>query len=145
MKKLNKISHQSEPTEIRHRPPTVISQMYSGPIPPGEELLKYEKACPGAADRIIAMAERQSAHRQSQEHRVIGSNILGERLGSIFSLAITFVLVGSGVYLIMNNKSTVGLVSLLTGPFAQTLVYYLSRRKVPQQVKEKEKEISAEE
>jgi uncharacterized membrane protein len=43
-----------------------ISQ-FVGPIPPPDLLKKYEDALDGAADRIIKMAEKQSAHRQWME------------------------------------------------------------------------------
>ena len=31
------------------------SLVYSGPLPPASEMDKYEKICPGAADRILKM------------------------------------------------------------------------------------------
>ena len=40
---------------------------YSGPLPPPEMLVQYNGAFPGCAERIVAMAERQSQHRQDLE------------------------------------------------------------------------------
>src|SRR5258708_6290391 len=40
---------------------------YSGPLPPPEMLVGYNDAFPGCAERIVAMAERQSQHRQDME------------------------------------------------------------------------------
>ena len=45
----------------------VATQKYSGPLPPADELKKYNEVSPQAAERIIAMAERQAAHRQKME------------------------------------------------------------------------------
>lgn len=42
-------------------------QFHSGPLPPAKELAEYDEILPGAADRIIAMAERQAEHRQTLE------------------------------------------------------------------------------
>ena len=39
---------------------------FSGPLPHPEDLAKYEQVLPGAADRIISMAEQQAAHRQAE-------------------------------------------------------------------------------
>lgn len=47
-------------------PPDVVERFvafqrmvhYSGPLPPADELSRYDEACPGAADRIIGMAEK---------------------------------------------------------------------------------------
>jgi uncharacterized membrane protein len=44
---------------------------FSGPLPHPEDLAKYEQVLPGAADRIIRMAEQQAAHRQNLERAVI--------------------------------------------------------------------------
>lgn len=38
-----------------------------GPLPTPEELFQYNHLIPGAADRIIAMAEREQAHRVNLE------------------------------------------------------------------------------
>lgn len=38
-----------------------------GPLPPADELEKYEAVLPGAADRIVKMAEGQANHRAQLE------------------------------------------------------------------------------
>jgi len=42
---------------------TVISERYSGPLPPPKVLEYYNQIAPGAADRIISMAEKEQDHR----------------------------------------------------------------------------------
>jgi uncharacterized membrane protein len=37
-------------------------QHHSGPLPPADEIAKYELTLPGSAHRIIAMAEIQQVH-----------------------------------------------------------------------------------
>lgn len=81
---------------------------FSGPLPPPEILNGYEKVCPGAADRVIKMAESQSKHRQSLEKSVVKSNIENEKTGMWMSLILTISIMGAGVYLILNDKNTVG-------------------------------------
>ncbi|HQQ00890.1 MAG TPA: DUF2335 domain-containing protein [bacterium] len=44
-----------------------IEAQYSGPIPPPSIVAGWEKACPGSADRILSMAEREARHRQELE------------------------------------------------------------------------------
>lgn len=44
---------------------------YSGPIPSPEILLGYERALPGLAERIIRMAEQETAHRHKTEKDII--------------------------------------------------------------------------
>lgn len=42
---------------------------FSGPIPPPEALERYEKIAPGAADRILTMAEMEQRHRHAYEDK----------------------------------------------------------------------------
>ena len=44
---------------------------YQGPIQPPGALAEYEKTLPGAADRILSMAEGQQAHRLRLEEKMI--------------------------------------------------------------------------
>ena len=44
---------------------TSISLSYSGPLPHPADLEKFERISPGAADRILGMAEREQALRAS--------------------------------------------------------------------------------
>ncbi len=48
---------------------------FSGPLPPPEILKRFDKVVPCTAERIIKMAEEQSAHRRELEKRVIDSDI----------------------------------------------------------------------
>ncbi len=51
------------------------SVSYSAPIPPASEFAKYEAACPGAADRILAMAEREAIHRHMNDDKLVDASI----------------------------------------------------------------------
>lgn len=46
---------------------------YSGPIPPPAMLKEYDDAVPGAASRILDLAERQADHRMDLEKKVLTS------------------------------------------------------------------------
>lgn len=50
-------------------------QSFHGPIPPPALLEHYDKIIPGAAERILAMAESETAHRHQQETLAIEANI----------------------------------------------------------------------
>lgn len=43
------------------------SESYSGPLPRPDDFAQFERVHPGAADRILKMAEEQAAHRQKME------------------------------------------------------------------------------
>lgn len=62
-----------------------IKEEFSGPIPHPDIIEKYEKILPGAADRIISMAENQATHRQDMERKMIESEARDGLLGVVFA------------------------------------------------------------
>lgn len=46
----------------------------SGPLPPAEEMFRYEQVMQGAADRIFAMAEQEQEHRHEAEREQNAAN-----------------------------------------------------------------------
>lgn len=86
----------------------VEHSLFIGLIPHPEILERYEKIFPGAAERILKMAEEQSLHRRTQESRVIGSDILNSRLGLIFALIIGLAGIIGGAVCIVNGKEVSG-------------------------------------
>lgn len=84
---------------------------FSGPLPHPQVLSKYEDVTPGAADRIIAMAEKQAQHRQELEAKIVTSNVQNERIGMYFAFALTLIIMGLGTYLLMNDKPVEGFIA----------------------------------
>ena len=86
----------------------ILGVQFAGPLPPPQILQGYEAACPGAANRIIELAEAQSAHRRMMEEKALDAQITGmgeqfheARRGQIFAFCISalFLVCGSGVVL----------------------------------------------
>lgn len=73
------------------------SERFIGPMPPPHYLKQYDEVIPGGAERILAMAERQSNHRMGledfsirEEHR---QSSKGQNLGfgiAVISLGLAF-------------------------------------------------------
>lgn len=84
------------------------NELFTGPLPHPDLFEKYERILPGLADRITKMAEKQSAHRQKIESRVINFDMLKSLLGLIFALIIVIVAIVAGVYLIVKGNSIAG-------------------------------------
>lgn len=53
-----------------------VSQMeaWHGPLPPPESLKQYDNIVPGAAERILSMAEKEMSHRHHKEDRTLKYN-----------------------------------------------------------------------
>jgi uncharacterized membrane protein len=61
------------PPDIIHEQSTkIVSQKFSGPLPPPELLEGYERILPGAADRILKMAEL--AQEEDNRQVVLGND-----------------------------------------------------------------------
>ena len=63
-----------------------MAQSWMGPIPSPEALARYEKTLPGAADRVVTMAERQLAHRQQAETALVRNDARARMAGLIAGL-----------------------------------------------------------
>src|SRR5262249_35575316 len=77
---------------------------YEAPLPPPNMMQAYEEILPGSADRIIAMAERQSVHRQGMETNVVHSNSVTERRGQIFAFILGLVGLVGAIWLAHEGK-----------------------------------------
>src|SRR6266542_3762073 len=62
---------------------TTLQASFAGPLPPPSTLQRYEELVPGAADRILAMAERNQAHRHALETAAIYHEIRASDRGQI--------------------------------------------------------------
>jgi uncharacterized membrane protein len=103
-------------------------QSYSGPLPPPEALERYNQTLPGAAERILAMAEQQHAHRLKLESRVVDSNISAQKLGTVLGFIVAITTIIGGIWLIYVGKEAQGLASVLTALAALVGVFLYARR-----------------
>ncbi len=84
-KKPNKspVNHQSLKVEA-----VSLQTAYSGPIPPAQELEAYNAVVPGAAERIVLMAEKNQQHQIKIETLALNSARKEARRGQIFAFLI---------------------------------------------------------
>jgi hypothetical protein len=69
---------------------------------------------PGAADRILKLAENQATHRQGMERKALSGDIVKSMMGTILAY-ITFAGAMAGaVYLLLNDKPIQSLAALVT-------------------------------
>jgi uncharacterized membrane protein len=112
-----------------HQPPAPRPQSVSlsttttvltGPLPSPEILIQYNQAVPGAADRIIAMAEHDSAHLQTMERMTLTAFYQERRLGQILGFCIAAMFLAASVYLAINGHEVAA--SVLGGTTLVSLV-----------------------
>lgn len=95
----------------------VVRQMqtFSGPLPHPDILKRFDEVVPGAAQRILAMAEEQSAHRRNLEKKVIDSDIARSKWGQILGFCIAIAgLVVSGLIAIYGSALAGGIIGIGT-------------------------------
>jgi len=80
----------------RHQGSVEITEAsFRGPIPPPAILREYNEVIPDGANRILTMAETQSAHRIGLERRVI----VGDDVRAYLGLGTAFIIAMFGLYL----------------------------------------------
>ena len=72
-----------------------LSSMYSGPLPPAQQIERYETAIPGSGSRIIKLTEDQLSGRLKRENKETNSKILGQ----VFAFILVLALIVSGFFL----------------------------------------------
>ena len=102
-------------------------QEFRGPLPPPQLLTRYNEAFPDCAERVVAMAEGQSNHRQQIESKVIESNISNERLGQWLAFLLAVAGMACGTFLLYLGKNASGLAVLL-GPLGSIVILFLYSR-----------------
>jgi len=83
---------------------------------------------PNGAERIMAMAERQSAHREALEDKVVTGNLASQARGSHYAFLICLVSIVGGFVLIGMGKSIVGVSAVIGSLATLTSVFLLAKR-----------------
>ena len=84
---------------------TKISQSsYEGPLPPSAELAAYESVQPGAADRIISMAEDYAGHRQALEVQAMRHEASAQVTGRAVAAGVVLAVLLSCLYALELDK-----------------------------------------
>lgn len=99
-------------------------RIFSGPFPEPAMLQEYESIFPGAAERIFALTESQSKHRQKIESRVIWSNIVDSKLGLILGSTIALSIIYGGVKIILAGFEIAGYASIVTAVVGVAASYW---------------------
>lgn len=107
----------------------------SGPLPDPDILIRYNDACPGAADRIVAMAEAEAVHRRAMERTILDGQVMDLRcnhrevlLGQIFAFVIGLFVVGCGTLAIVKGFPIAGSVVSGSGVVGLVSAFIMGRK-----------------
>ncbi len=101
---------------------------FRGPIPPPDILQGYNGAVEGGAERIIAMAEKQSNHRMQLENHAIKEELKQSRLGQIFGFILGLVGFALATVLAMFDHETVAGIFGTTTIIGLVTVFVLGKK-----------------
>lgn len=120
-----------------------ISRTFSGPLPPPEILQRYNEIVPGAADRIIKMAESQHHHRQALEKSVVDSNVFSQKIGLGLGFIIAMTAIGGGIWLSAIGRSGSGLIAIIGALAALVGVFVYGKVQQSKELTDKANALSA--
>jgi len=108
---------------------------FQGPIPHPSILAGYEQVLPGAADRIISLAESETKHRHEMEKKILDAEIAGNRsevrevlMGQVFAFIIALSTIGSGAYTAVNGAQFAGSIIGTAGVSGLVYVFIMGRK-----------------
>ena len=117
-------NHELTPVAEPANPPadqSIDLELHLGPLPHAQDFAEYDKILPGAANRILKMAEREQSTRMRLRWADWLANFVAMILGRLF----LYTLLVAAVYLAINDKP---LEALLAGLAPIVVTIYANTR-----------------
>jgi uncharacterized membrane protein len=87
-----------QPANPNHGQVLAQHQQWSGPLPPPAALDQFNQIIPNGAERIMAMVEREQAHRISEESAILSATIKDTARGHWIGLLIASASISGAVW-----------------------------------------------
>jgi uncharacterized membrane protein len=113
------------------------AQLFSGPLPHPSVLQQYQDVFPDCAQRIVAMAEGQSSHRQNLETKKLEGDQQAELLGQVGATIITLSAIGMSAWLAYLGHPIKGIATLLASITALGGVFVYGKKVQSTELREK--------
>ncbi len=94
--------------EMVQRELRITMTRFQGPIPPPEALAAYNALLPGAADRLLAMAEQEQQHRFMIERAEVEAPFITARRGQMLGFAIAAVALCASLIMVLQDHEVAG-------------------------------------
>ena len=120
-----------ENNQVQEAPVQTFSQSLTikGPLPSATEFSGYEKVLPGAAERILGMAEKEAANRQEMEKEIVGKTFRLNCRGQIFGFILGLLSLGA-VYLSIILKQPAGAIVPAIISVTSLAAVFISRNRI---------------
>lgn len=114
-KRVSAIVGRDKAPQVTAQVVALFSERFSGPIAHPRHLREYEDIVPGAADRIICMAEGALIHQKKMEEIALLANVKDGKDGRLFGFAALVILIASALVCGLFGMQTLALAFLGTG------------------------------
>ncbi len=84
----------------------------------------YDDIVPGAAERILKMAENQQNHRLKLEEKIVFDDSSERKRNSYFAFILTLVVILLGGFLLFKGKNIVGFATVFAGLVPLIGIFY---------------------
>lgn len=98
---------------------TLWAESYRGPLPDPQSFERFERTLPGAAERILVMAENYAAANVNAQYRTmdamdrkLDADIAFTKRGQLFGAIFLFAVLCVATYLILEGHEVVGIASI---------------------------------
>lgn len=95
----------------------VTAERFAGPIAHPKHLREYEEICPGAADRIILMAEGQLEHAQSIQNSMLAAEVADGLAGRRYGFAALIAIIVCAMICVLTGHDGMAAAFLSAGVF----------------------------
>lgn len=137
-KNKNKVARKgNSPNSINFSHHHQQTQINIWPIPPAEELARYNEIFPNAAERLITRWEEQGDHRMALEKKVIGAGIIQSYMGIVFGAGICLAGISAGTFLAYHGKDISGLATIVTSLAILAGVFVYGKKKQESELADK--------
>ena len=106
---------------------TVTTIAIQSPLPPPAILEHYERILPGAAERILRLAELQAGHRRHLETTVVEADARRATSGQVLGFILALSTIVGGFVLIRVGRSLEGLASVVLAATSLVAVFVATK------------------
>ena len=85
-----------------------VAHSFEGPLPPPDILAGYESVLPGSAERILQLAEQESAHRRDLVASVVEAGVSRSRWGLWLGAVVAMAFLGAATAMVLAGHPVPG-------------------------------------
>ena len=106
----------------------VVSQQWSGPLPPPAALEHFNEIIPDGAERIMAMIEREQAHRIAHDNTVLAAQKADTKRGHYIGGAACLFAIGGAIYTAYIGAPAVVSIALVSVPILGMIQAFVGKK-----------------